>query len=618
MQLNWTLQKKILGGYSLVLILLILVLTWAFINLYELGQASNAILSENYKSIQAAENMIDAIERQDSAILLMMTGYLEEGNAQFQQHIKQFMQWCARAKDNITIEGESVIVTKIDSGYSAYLENFLDLRLLFESDVSETSVFYHENVLPTFLRVHDACIELRELNQKTMFDASQKARTIANRALFSMSVIGIAALSIGLAFSLILSNLIVKPLRELTQATDFVAKGNYEVKVPTMSSDELGQLGQSFNTMVRQVKSYHDLNIQQIFSEKKKSGAILRSIDDGLFVVDSDYKIVNLNPAAQRIIDRNEEEVTGLHFLEILKDESVYASIKNTMETGKAPEIDYLKDVISIKKNDQNFYYQFSILPVWEKPNQLTGVVLLLKDVTKQKEVDRLKSEFVMAASHELRTPLTSMGMSIKLLIESVSDKLNDSEKELLLTADEEQQRLRSLVDDLLDLSKIEAGKMMMEFETIPVDSIIQRTIKVMQPQALEKGVELVVVSDAEHLKIKADPTKIIWILTNLIGNALRYTDKGGIIQVNAESFSNTVYISVKDTGVGIAPEYQSKIFDKFVQIKDNRNAGGTGLGLAICKEIIRAHGGTIWVESEPGKGSKFTFTLPSVNLVKE
>ncbi|HDP68845.1 MAG TPA: HAMP domain-containing histidine kinase [Candidatus Marinimicrobia bacterium] len=210
------------------------------------------------------------------------------------------------------------------------------------------------------------------------------------------------------------------------------------------------------------------------------------------------------------------------------------------------------------------------------------------------------------------------MGMSIKLLIEQLSDKLNDDQRELLNAADEEQQRLRSLVDDLLDLSKIEAGKMQMEFQDVAVNSLFQRAQKVMVSQAEEKGIRFEVNTPSEKIIVKADPSKIIWVLTNLIGNALRYTDSGGTIRLNAGIYSRIVYLSVEDTGAGIPPEHQAKIFDKFVQVKNERSTGGTGLGLAICREIVRAHGGTIWVDSEPGKGSKFTFTIPSAYLNKE
>jgi NtrC-family two-component system sensor histidine kinase KinB len=236
---------------------------------------------------------------------------------------------------------------------------------------------------------------------------------------------------------------------------------------------------------------------------------------------------------------------------------------------------------------------------------------LLLRDVTRLTELDRLKSEFVMMASHELRTPLTSIGMSIKLLLEKTMEKLDEKEQQLLLAAHEALQRLKNLVSNLLDLSKIEAGKMAMEFEAISVYSLCQNATGVLKNQIDAKGATVTLDVHPDLPNIKADANKIIWVLTNLISNALRYTDSGGQIRLSAERIDPYIHVSVTDNGAGIPFEVQSKIFDKFVQIKSDKALGGSGLGLTICKEIIRAHGGTIWVDSTLGEGSTFTFTLP-------
>jgi NtrC-family two-component system sensor histidine kinase KinB len=236
--------------------------------------------------------------------------------------------------------------------------------------------------------------------------------------------------------------------------------------------------------------------------------------------------------------------------------------------------------------------------------------VLLLRDVTRLAELDRLKSEFVMTASHELRTPLTSIGMSIDLLLEGAS-KLREKDQQLLFAAHEDVQRLKVFVSNLLDLSKIEAGKMEMELSSIPIRGVFEKVVAVFKKQSEEKAVELSFNAPDEVPNVKADDTKITWVLTNLISNALRYTPSGGHIKLSAESFGPSVQISVSDDGPGIPYEYQSKVFDKFVQVKSDKAVGGSGLGLAICKEVVRAHGGTIWVDSVPGSGSTFTFTLP-------
>ena len=234
----------------------------------------------------------------------------------------------------------------------------------------------------------------------------------------------------------------------------------------------------------------------------------------------------------------------------------------------------------------------------------------MLRDVTRLKEVERLKNEFVMAASHELRTPLTSLGMSVDLLMEHAAQGLAEKDRDLLQAAHEEVHRMKALVNDLLDLSKIEAGRIELVFESVPVQTLFDHVRAVFKSQTDMKEVSLTSELTGDMPRVRADANKITWVLTNLVSNALRYVSKGGQISLMAHRIGPHVHLSVRDDGPGIPPEYQSKIFQKFVQIK-GQEAGGTGLGLAICKEIVRAHGGAIWVESSAGQGSTFTFTLP-------
>jgi NtrC-family two-component system sensor histidine kinase KinB len=235
----------------------------------------------------------------------------------------------------------------------------------------------------------------------------------------------------------------------------------------------------------------------------------------------------------------------------------------------------------------------------------------LLKDITRLKEVEQLKNDFVTAASHELRTPLTSLEMSVDLLLEyCVKTTFPEKYRNLLGMAHEEVLRMKALISDLLDLSKIESGRIEMEFEQVKVSTLFDNVQTVFTSQAAMKEVTLTSDMPDGLPEVRADANKVAWVLTNLISNALRYVNKGGSIKLLAHGISSHVHISVQDDGPGIPAEYQSGIFQKFVQVK-GREPGGSGLGLAICKEIVRAHGGTIWVDSAPGRGSTFTFTLP-------
>jgi NtrC-family two-component system sensor histidine kinase KinB len=606
-----TLKRKILIGYSVAFALMGLVVAWAVVNLVSLGKASAAILRENYRSILAAENMVDALERQDSGILLMFLGEAEKGITQFHEHEAVFLEWLARAKDNITIHGEAELVQSIETDFATYRQKFSALTDFRDADKLPLQPdYYQKTVFPLFAKVRAACISLRNLNEETMYAASVRAGSVAGRAIWSTVLVAASALIVALIFSLVLAERIVGPIRRFVVASRKISEGDYAVQVPVETGDELGSLAGEFNRMAAQLGRYHEMNIEQIIAEKNKGEAILASIEDGLLVFDTKLKVTGINLAARRLLDLGFAESATLHCADIFPDQNVCDLIRRTVETGTQSNVSDEQRIITFSEGEQRRHYLFSVTVIRGRDRNLSGIVLLLRDITRLKEVERLKSEFVMAASHELRTPLTGLSMSVDLLLEHAGQTLPKKDLELLQSAHEEVHRMKALVNDLLDLSKIEAGRIDLEFESVPVLTLFDHAKAIFKSQMDMKGVTLTSEPAADLPRVRADANKITWVLTNLISNALRYVSKGGHIGLTAYRVGPHVHLSVRDDGPGISPEYQPRIFQKFVQAK-GQGAGGTGLGLAICKEIVRAHGGAIWVESSPGRGSTFTFTLP-------
>jgi len=608
-----TLKKKILLGYGVAFAFMSLVIAWAVLNLVSLGKASDAILRENYWSILAAENMLDALERQDSGVLILLLGDTRKGTAQFRESEAVFLQWLARAKDNVTISGEAELVQSLEAHYARYRLQFSELtEMLGAQKLSPEQALgaYQQSIYPIFINIRDECTRLRNLNEETMYAASVRAGGVARRAIWSTVSVSATALAIALIFSLWLAERITRPLRRFMEASRKISAGDYSVEVPIEGADELGHLAGEFNRMAAQLARYHEMNIEQIISEKSKGEAILSSIEDGLLVFDTELRATGINPAARRMLALEFSECSGLPCSDILPAPNVCDLIRKTVENGFQPSVPEEQRIMTMPSGGRRRHYLFSITAIRSKDRHLSGVVLLLKDVTRLKEVEQLKSDFVMAASHELRTPLTSMGMSIDLLLEHAAPKLGDADRELLQAAHEEVHRMKALVNDLLDLSKIEAGRIDLEFESVQVQTLLDYVRTIFGNQVEQKHVELTWELPEDLSNIRADSNKITWVLTNLISNALRYVPDGGHIQVAAKRIGPYIHLSVRDDGPGIPQEYQAKIFQKFVQVK-GREVGGTGLGLAICKEIVRAHGGTIWAESESGQGSTFTFTVP-------
>ena len=608
-----TLKKKILIGYGIAFTLMGLVVAWSVLNLVSLGQASDAILRENYRSILSAENMIDALERQDSGVLLMFLGDPKTGKAQFRENESRFLEWLARAKDNITVPGEGKLIQDIETGYGHYRQQFSDWAEVVIDEKPPSVVlhrYYSETVYPPFVRVRRDCRQLRHLNEAAMYKASERAGSVANRAIWSTVLFAASALIIALSFSLFLSGRIASPLLLFMEAARKISSGDYAVRVPVETRDELGLLAEEFNRMTSQLERYHALNIEQIISEKQKGEAILASIEDGLVVFDTGLRVTGINPAARRMLDLGVAEVLGKVCPEIFSPTLICDLVRKTIESGTPPNGPEEERIVSFPQNQGPRQVLFSVTTIGDRERGLSGIVLLLRDVTRLKEVERLKSEFVMAASHELYTPLTSLALSIDLLLEQTAGNLSLKDRELLQVAHEEVQRLKALVQDLLDLSKIESGKITLEIEDVSVAAVFNQIQAIFKGQLEMKSVHLFVDLPEDPPLIRADANKITWVLSNLISNALRYVGQDGQIRLQVKRLGSQVQMAVQDDGPGIPPEYQSRIFQKFVQVQ-GREAGGTGLGLAICKEIVRAHRGTIWVESSPGHGSAFSFTLP-------
>ncbi|MCR4317074.1 MAG: cell wall metabolism sensor histidine kinase WalK [Planctomycetes bacterium] len=607
-----SLKKKILVGYGVAFLLVALIAWLAVTNLEKLGEATDGILRENYRSILAAENMIDALERQDSGVLIMFLGDRHKGVGQFREAETEFRSWLAKAKDNITIDGEQELVESIGTEYAAYIERFEELTQV-QSDLEPmTRSFietYQITVHPLFSVVRERCVDLRKLNEDTMYVASLDAGDVATSAKWSTVIFSAALSMVALVFCLLLAERIVRPLARFMDASRKISQGDYSVSIPVFSSDELGTLAGEFNHMASQLSVFHELNIDKIIAEKNKNEAILSCIDDAIVVLDTQLVAISINPAARRVLSLEFENERRLRLYEIVSDESVICLVSAVVETGVRQEVSDEKRILVIELSGEKRHYLYSATPVSGRDSGVIGVILMLRDITRLREIERMKSEFVTAASHELRTPLQSLGMSVDLLIEHAIENLAEKDRELLKAAHEEVSRMKKLVSDLLDLSKIEAGKIDLDFENVSATTLFKTACSVFRSQIEMKEIEFRTELADDLPQVRADANKIAWVLTNLISNAIRYVSRKGHIRLIATRVGANVHVSVKDDGPGIPDEYHEKVFQKFIQVKGQE--GGTGLGLAICKEIVQAHHGSIWVESSPTRGSTFTFTLP-------
>lgn len=355
------------------------------------------------------------------------------------------------------------------------------------------------------------------------------------------------------------------------------------------------------------------LKAQQV--ESAKSQAILEGVADGVMVTDGSGKVILFNAAAERILDLPRSEGLGRTIREMLGLYGGQAQdwMEAIAEWAEHPESYVREEYLAARLDIEERTVSVHLAPVL-MGREFLGTVSVFRDVTAEVEADRAKTEFVSMVSHELRTPMTSIKGYADLLLMGSAGTLNERQDRFLTIIRNNVDRLTTLVDDLLDISRIESGRLDLSPEPMDVKEAVERVVTSMQARADEKTLTLRSDVPADLPMVDADADRVVQILTNLVGNACQYTPNDGEIVVSARRENGEVQISVRDTGVGIGPDDRERIFDRFFRADDPvvQGTSGTGLGLAIVQSLVEMHGGEIWVESELGEGSVFTFTLPT------
>lgn len=434
--------------------------------------------------------------------------------------------------------------------------------------------------------------------------------TDVNRGIVNLRKIIILATLIALAIasitSLIISLTITRPLQEMTKVSQKISKGDFSKKLKICRQDEIGQLANSLNLMSEELEN----KIRIISEDKDKMKVVLSSVIEGIIAIDKEGRIILFNNALKNMTDYSSDRVLGKFHWEIIRNNQLNELLKEALQKGQP-----LTQEITIF-SPQEKIFRASANPLTEK-NEVWGAVVVLNDITEIKKLEKMRSEFVANVSHELRTPLTS----IQGFVETLKDgAINDPGKAqyFLAIIEKQSNRLNNLIEDILQLSKIESQEIIMNLQSINLRDLIDKAISEFKKKIEQKNHKIKINISPQLPLIKTDPEQIEVVFRNLLDNAIKYTPNGGEIYISAFEKAENIYIEVADNGIGISAEHLPRIFERFYRVdKDrSRKLGGTGLGLAIVKHIVQAHGGTIGVESKPGKGSKFFFTLPK-NSVK-
>jgi two-component system, NtrC family, sensor histidine kinase KinB len=607
-----SLRTQLLLSHLVLVGLMVLVMLVAVAGFFRLGRSVDRILKDNYKSVVAAQNMKEALERMDSSATFFLAGQTEKARRQYEANRPRFEEAYRIEATNITESGEQQIADDIAQRYAAYrssIERLLNGHPPLSPEAARN--LYFGTLEPSFLKLKQRAQDVLDLNQAAIVRADARAKDEARRAAFLSIGITAAAVLVGLGLARRSIGALMMPLISLTRHAEQIGAGHLNQRLETRRADEIGQLAHTFNQMAANLEEARRTAEARLHRAERMSDAALESLYDPVIVTDAAGSIVHLNRAAEGLLGP-ESRARGRSARSVLSEERLAHAIERAIqqeyvsaEEGEAARVRFAGRT-----------YRLRATPMNEANGTLLGAVAVLEDVTHLTELDRLKTEFIGVASHELRTPVTSLLLSVQLLQEGAVGELTPEQADIVRAQRQDLERLEWMMRDLLDLTRLEAGAMPPRFEVIPPAEIVAQAISTVQGtvqgQAAAKGVSVTDDTKPRTPEVRADRGQVGRVLVNLLSNAIRHTPAGGTVTVTALATENSmVRFAVKDTGVGIPPEYLPRIFERFVQVP-GATRGGAGLGLSISEAIIRAHGGEMQAESEPGRGSMFWFTLPT------
>ena len=566
-------KTKLTLGVGLLFLMIVLLSVVSALNIYKQKSDTEKILIANYNSLEYSKNMILALDRIDTD----------------STQTEIFKNNLVLESNNLTEKGEK-------DSYQSLVSHFQNYQQL-------------PNIESEKL-IRNDLVDIMRLNMTAIVQKSDTAIETAETA--TTWVISLGTICFIIAFTLLfnLPDNIARPIKELTESIKQIANKNYHERVNFEGSEEFEDLANSFNSMAEKLEEYQSSSLSKQLMDKKRVEMLISNMHDPVIGLDENNQINFINEEALKISGLFREDVVGKSAADIAVNNDLLRELLRN--AGSEEKLEAPMKIFA--DNKESYFEQeiipISIIPTGETEKKDAGKVILLRNITAYKELDFAKTNFIATVSHELKTPISSMKMGTQLLKNEKFGNLNEQQKELLKSIEEDGERLLNITGELLNLSQAESGNIRFNIKDCNVSDLVKTAVS--NNLIIAENKEIKLISDLKTKSedtIQADFDKTVWVLNNFLTNAIKHSEVGQKVIIVTDQIGDKVKFSVQDFGKGIDQKYHSKVFDRYFQIPEDHQTG-TGLGLAISKNFIEKQGGSIGLDSEEDGGSVFWMTL--------